>query len=294
MSRVIPRLCRLDTGDADEMLQTSATPFIITDSLEHFPAAHRWTFDFFRKRYGADMIEVSDHIDNPTVKKRVKLRSYVDYLLSPESSPLSRAGGIAPLYPFGYQAFDRHPELLDDIDDPACLTNVLAGLSYETRRLLNLIPGSPAGKWIFIGPKGTVSWLHTDYSAAWLAQIDGHKLCMLFAPEDSPYLYDGAVDPMAPDLERYPDFAAATPWVGEIGPGDTLVMPQGWWHHVVAGTPSITASFNFMNQSNLDEYLVELLRDLPRISDVLGREPELREQLEIGWSGHFESATKAA
>jgi hypothetical protein len=42
-----------------------------------------------------------------------------------------------------------------------------------------------------------------------------------------------------PDLERFPRFAAAlaASQSAELGPGDALFIPFGWWHHVESLTP---------------------------------------------------------
>ena len=54
-----------------------------------------------------------------------------------------------------------------------------------------------------------------------LVQINGRKRAVLYSPEDLPYLYlDGdksrVVDIDDPDLEKYPEFAKATPFSGAI------------------------------------------------------------------------------
>jgi hypothetical protein len=47
------------------------------------------------------------------------------------------------------------------------------------------------------------------------------------------------VDFRAPDLTRFPDFpkAVAAAQVADLGPGDAVVYPALWWHHVEALDP---------------------------------------------------------
>jgi hypothetical protein len=47
------------------------------------------------------------------------------------------------------------------------------------------------------------------------------------------------VDLEAPDFARFPRFAKAleTAQAAELGPGDALLMPRHWWHHVTSRDP---------------------------------------------------------
>jgi ribosomal protein L16 Arg81 hydroxylase len=61
------------------------------------------------------------------------------------------------------------------------------------------------------------------------------------------------VDPLAPDLDRHPLFEEANQIHFDIGPGQTLFIPAGWWHHVEALESSISVSFtNFAFSNAID------------------------------------------
>lgn len=83
---------------------------------------------------------------------------------------------------------------------------------------------------LFLGPTGTVTRLHCDAGAAhgWLAQVAGRKLFVLLPPSAAGQLYllDGEpetaqspVDPLEPDLGRYPTYAGTKPLACILEPG---------------------------------------------------------------------------
>lgn len=92
---------------------------------------------------------------------------------------------------------------------------------------------------------------HFDLSDNFAVVALGRRRFTLFPPEATPDLYVGPlnvtiagqpvsmVDPSAPDLERYPRFAAAQDLAqtADLGPGDALFIPSLWWHHVEATEP---------------------------------------------------------
>ncbi|HEU4650575.1 MAG TPA: cupin-like domain-containing protein [Croceibacterium sp.] len=92
---------------------------------------------------------------------------------------------------------------------------------------------------------------HFDLSDNFAVVALGRRRFTLFPPAATKDLYVGPlnvtiagqpvsmVDPLAPDLERYPRFAAARELAqtADLGPGDALFVPSLWWHHVEALEP---------------------------------------------------------
>jgi Cupin-like domain len=82
--------------------------------------------------------------------------------------------------------------------------------------------------------------LHYDslHCLGFVTQLYGDKEFIVFAPEDSKYHYPNEDNPkfaqidnpFAPDLERFPLFAYATPCRFVLRPGETIFDPAGWWH----------------------------------------------------------------
>jgi ribosomal protein L16 Arg81 hydroxylase len=138
---------------------------------------------------------------------------------------------------------------------------------------------------VLIGPAGSVARLHTDFlhTHAYLAQIAGRKRCTLFSPEDSAFLYEGRVDPDAPNLDEFPLFRQATAFECTLEPGELLFMPWRWWHHVVALEKSITVNYNFFNRVNFTSYFNDLLKYLPSLVNGLENCPAEKATLGIDW-----------
>ncbi len=90
--------------------------------------------------------------------------------------------------------------------------------------------------------------IHNDRDHNLACVIAGQRRFVLFPPEQVANLYIGPidnppplslVDPEAPDLERFPRFREAleAAQVAHLGPGDALLMPRYWWHHVTSRSP---------------------------------------------------------
>jgi hypothetical protein len=272
-------------------------PVIITDVTANWPARSKWTFEFLKTAYGSDLATAWLGIGSGPAKVTT-LRAYINYLDTPlaelpgiwackEGHPPQAAPGRVglPFYLYGWNAFRKHPELYDDISPaPYFVLDLVSTLSPALRDALEWASEKDYTA-VYIGPEGSLSSLHRDYwnTHAYLAQIRGRKRAILFSPEDSDFLYGGQVDPEQPDFERFPLFDYATAYECIIEPGDTLLIPANWLHHVRGLEKSITITHNFFNDSNFTQYVIHMLRHLPLLAKGIDRSPNLREVLRIKW-----------
>lgn len=111
-------------------------------------------------------------------------------------------------------------------------------------------PASGASARIWLGNATQVA-THFDLSDNFAVVALGQRRFTLYPPQAVGDLYVGPldvtfagqpvsmVDPLAPDLERYPRFAEAQALAQttELEPGDALYIPTLWWHHVEATAP---------------------------------------------------------
>ena len=108
-------------------------------------------------------------------------------------------------------------------------------------------------------------FLHRDAcrTHAYSLQLEGSKRFTLFPPDDARYLYvdrnRSAIDAVeaADAVDRFPLLRLASPSTVVLGPGDTLFVPDGWWHvaRCVSDAPSVTLGGNYVTDDNLDRFL---------------------------------------
>ncbi|SEM75046.1 Cupin-like domain-containing protein [Sphingomonas gellani] len=120
----------------------------------------------------------------------------------------------------------------------------LAGFEHDHPLPITL---SGATSRIWIGNRSRIA-THFDMSNNIACVAAGRRRFTLFPPEQVGNLYVGPlertpagqpvsmVDPLAPDLNRYPDFAEAqrAMLVADLEPGDAIYIPALWWHQVSA------------------------------------------------------------
>ena len=247
----------ISRAEFQEAMHPIGRPIVLSGVMDIWPAMQRWTFSHFRTRYGRDYVEALDSLYDTRHVIPTNLGEYLEYLESPEGTRLQHLeqerGLSAPFYAYGYKPFRRHPELLKDFTWPEAIED---WSGYFSARFKYAHFPNWQG-WLFFAPRGAVTKLHTDPGATILAhaQIRGRKRCLLFSPDDARFLYDGAVDPQAPDLGRFPLFAHAQPFECVLEPGTMLLLPPNWWHHITALEGAITLSYNLVNAVNFGYYV---------------------------------------
>jgi hypothetical protein len=115
--------------------------------------------------------------------------------------------------------------------------------AFVLDNVMPLVPATARPKLWLGGPVKTQ--IHNDRDHNLCCVIAGRRRFVLFPPEQVANLYIGPldnppplsfVDPEAPDFDAFPLFrqALAAARVAHLGPGDALLMPRYWWHHVTS------------------------------------------------------------
>jgi hypothetical protein len=105
---------------------------------------------------------------------------------------------------------------------------------------------------VWLGKAGTVTPMHRDVPHNLHVHLHGRKRWILFPPRAHGMyprgLFSGmpnfsSVDPERPDPEKHPRFGTVPGRVATLGPGDTLFIPHGWWHHTRSLDDTVAMNF---------------------------------------------------
>lgn len=184
--------------------------------------------------------------------------------------PDTRKPGTGPMYLAQHALFTQMPWLQNDISIPdACYT--ATGVNEDDSEAYSDDGGGDVLLNAWLGPPGTITPLHTDPHHNLLAQVVGRKYVRLYAPEHTAALRPRGCEAGGVDMgntsrvdvgamegwdvveggdedddvdedekQRFP----TVPYVDCIlAPGDTLYIPQGWWHYVRGLSVSFSVSF---------------------------------------------------
>lgn len=245
----IPRARGLSPEQFLAQYAAPGRPAIIEGLIDRWPALHRWTPDFWRSRFGTRLVS--------TDEGELSMAALVDAALaSTEVSP-------APYL---------RSELLDDFEglapdvqpSPAlCEPNWYRGALFRVWNPFARIGNETRGRYeLFIGGAGRAfPYVHYDAPGThtFIHQLQGRKRLLLFAPDQSDALYPESAAQFhlsrIADVEHvpaaeFPQFASATPWVAELGPGDTLFLPAGWWHFARMQSFSVSIAVDVLNETS--------------------------------------------
>lgn len=212
-------------------------PVIIEGLLEDWPALKRWTPEWLAGRFGGEEVEVMAGRDSDAdpdfnaerLRRTLPFRDWV--------ARMREAGETNDLYLVARNSLllrEGFRPLLEDLRAPAGYIHPDIGVGHSVH--------------VWFGPAGTLSNLHHDHLNVLFCQVLGRKRFWLAPSWETPRLYNdrglySAVDIRAPDLARFPAFEQATLHTCEVGPGDALLIPVGWWHAVRALELSLSVTF---------------------------------------------------
>jgi lysine-specific demethylase 8 len=107
----------------------------------------------------------------------------------------------------------------------------------------------------WIGPKGSITGFHCDWSENLNIQIKGEKFFYLVSPEFNNCMYISdkferissvsMIDLKNYDEKKFPLFKNAKVYKAHLKEGDAIYIPRGWWHYVESLSPSIGVSFHY-------------------------------------------------
>jgi hypothetical protein len=255
-------------------------PVVIQDAAPGWNAMGSWTPEFFKTKFGEQTVEVTYGVHQ-------KLGDVIDGVLA---STAQKPG------PYLHKVIihQHMPALLPDLTPE----NAYA---FPRRYCSPLMPKRfrrPDGylKLLIGGVGGKFPLMHydSDNAHAVITEIYGDKEFVLFAPEDTEYVYPHPNSPSTSqiddldhvDLERFPEFPKATQYRVVIGPGECIFVPSRWWHAARVVTTSVSVCTNMMHSTNWDGFV-----DLSCEAGSAKKKPAMMaKRLYLGLSGMLMSA----
>jgi hypothetical protein len=251
----VPRLHRPAVAQFRRLFENPRRPVVITGAMGNWKAMERWSPAYFAEHLGDTPVPVmtcdedlpEDGPIRPDQLMRLKvvampMRDYVDQMAS---------GRVLRGYVSGIPLKPHLPSLIDDIEFP------------EYRE-----SGSSSSPRIWLGTR-VIGPLHYDPSSNLHGIVYGGKRVTLFAPGELPLLYPcSMLSPIPqmsqaslsnPDHTRFPRLRNANPVTVDLGPGDLIFLPAGWWHQVTTPTPTISIDFPWQRTPHMGRPFVRLI-----------------------------------
>ena len=206
-------------------------PVVVEQLTSEWPAYEKWKLEYIKQIAGDKEVPLYD--DRPVSYKdgfneahaKMKMSDYIDLLLSKPTNYRI----------FLYNLMKEVPSLNKDFHWP----NI--GL-----RLVKQLP------MLFFGGENSRVFMHydIDYSNILHFHFHGKKRCILFAPDQTKYLYKVPhalisredIDFDNPDFEKWPALKQAQGLICELNHGEMLYMPEGYWHYMHYVTPGFSMS----------------------------------------------------
>ncbi len=230
----LEQITRVKTITKEEFLTQYVAlqkPVVIERLISDWPAFKKWNLSYVNDLAGDKVVPIYD--DRPISSKRkfneahtsMKMSEYVDLL---EKGPTNRRI-------FLYNLLKEVPELQKDFSYPKIGLKFMKKMPY-----------------LFFGGGGSKVFMHYDIDLANILHFHfhGEKQCILFPPSETKYLYKVPhalishqdIDFENPDFEKWPALKRAKGFIANLKHGDTLYMPEGYWHQMTYLTPGFSMS----------------------------------------------------
>jgi hypothetical protein len=209
---------------------------VIEGAIDDWPALSRWTPDYLRQAVGAAPVEYQAgrnanpdfEIDKDRHRRTMPFADWLD---------LIEAGGN-----------DAYITAYNSAGNARALAPLERDLGFLDAWLTR------AHGMVWIGPPGTFTPLHFDLTNNLLAQLVGRKQVTLLPPSETPRLHHNRhvfsdVHDIGDEsrLSLYPSARDARRFEIDLGPGELLYVPIGWWHQVRSREFSVMLTYtNFL------------------------------------------------
>lgn len=233
-ARLVEEVDDLSANDFMTQFYRAQHPVVVRGALKQSLVSQTWCPEYFCRLFGEKEITLSvwttDDDANLRAGRLQHLRLKVAQIMALFDDPATIHSLSRRLY-IQKISLDAFPELKYQLTPPA---------------FTNLIPFHQFTPNIWFGQNDTHTPLHFDEFDNLFFQIYGQKSMTLFAPEDTPFLFQYPPDKTTglmhvhrsriPSTDVcdgfFPTYQQATPYHVHLFAGDVLFIPKRWWHEV--------------------------------------------------------------
>jgi hypothetical protein len=200
-------------------------PVLITGVVSEWDACSLWNSQYFNSIAGERSVPVKRMRNGAYVGAHSEAMKLADYLELVNKEPV----GNERVYLSEQTVESILPEVVGDFTVPAYIdSKKFTAVSYIGSHVHSQIHFHPFGK-------------------ALLCQVTGRKRVKLFAPDQSPFLYQSfnfsKIEGEPVDLDEYPLYGKARYYECDVNAGEMLFFPIYWWHGVE--TPEFSSAVVF-------------------------------------------------
>ena len=206
-------------------------PVVIERFIDDWPAYTKWSLEYMKEVAGDKTVPLYD--DRPVDYKdgfnqphaTMKMSEYVD-LLKKEPTKFRI---------FLWNILKEVPVLQKDFSFPDFGLRLMKGLPM-----------------LFFGGKASYTFMHydIDFANIFHFHFEGKKQCILFDQQQNKYLYKipnslitrEDIHFSNPDIKKWPALKNAKGYITHLEHGNTLYMPEGYWHYMRYITPGFSMS----------------------------------------------------
>uniref|UniRef100_A0A667ZBE5 Bifunctional peptidase and (3S)-lysyl hydroxylase JMJD7 n=1 Tax=Myripristis murdjan TaxID=586833 RepID=A0A667ZBE5_9TELE len=259
-------------------------PCIIRNAFSHWPALSRWTPDYLREMVGSKVISVAvtpngyaDAVSGDRFVMPEERRMTFSSLLDVMEGKVQKQG-VFYVQKQSSNLLQELPELAADVEEH------VPWMSEALGKLPDAVN-------FWLGEASAVTSMHKDHYENLYCVISGEKRFILLPPTDRPHipygLYQPAVysqradgdfevvdqlgsdkvpwiplDPLDPDLARFPAYSSARPLCCSVKAGEMLFLPSLWFHHVRQSHGCIAVNFWYDMEYDIKYNYFQLLESL--------------------------------
>ena len=225
-------------------------PVVIENLIEDWPAFKNWNLEYMKAVVGDKIVPLYD--DRPVDYKDVFNQAHAEMKMSDYIDLLK--GEPTKYRIFLYNILKEVPQLQNDFSFPDLGLRILKSLPM-----------------LFFGGKDSYTFMHYDIDLANILHFHFHgkKECILFPLEEKRHLYKvphslithESIDFSNPDFEKWPALQNAKGYRTRLEHGNTLYIPEGYWHYMQYVTPGFSMSMRALarNPMNLGQAVYNVL-----------------------------------